>query len=241
MKRILVINAKGGCGKSTLTTNLASYYANQGLKAAIIDYDPQGCSSFWLDLRAQHDLPHIEKIKAFSAKGVKVTRTFLLRSQQQTDIAIIDAPAGIKGFEFDEMLNLADLVLVPVLPTPIDVFSTNNFITNHLQPKLRIYKKPTGIVINRLKSMNSNNLAIIEQVFQSPFPVVSMLHDTQAYMNASFSGRGIFDEQNDVSIREQAHWHSLIRWLQNPVDTNALPHLSVINGMRIEEDKENYY
>ena len=49
MRHIMVLNPKGGCGKSTLATNLASYYASQGKSVAIVDYDPQRSSLDWLE------------------------------------------------------------------------------------------------------------------------------------------------------------------------------------------------
>ena len=51
MRHIVVMNAKGGCGKSTLATNIASYFANEGASVALADYDPQRSSLDWLDRR----------------------------------------------------------------------------------------------------------------------------------------------------------------------------------------------
>ena len=49
MHHIMVMNSKGGCGKSTIATNLASYYASEGNKVALVDYDPQASALDWLE------------------------------------------------------------------------------------------------------------------------------------------------------------------------------------------------
>ncbi|MCG7961877.1 MAG: ParA family protein, partial [Candidatus Thiodiazotropha taylori] len=49
MKRLLILNSKGGCGKTTIATNLAGYYASAGTPTALFDYDPQGSSHRWLE------------------------------------------------------------------------------------------------------------------------------------------------------------------------------------------------
>ena len=54
MNTTLVINPKGGSGKTTVTINLASYFASSGVPTAVMDYDPQGSSLNWLRLRSPH-------------------------------------------------------------------------------------------------------------------------------------------------------------------------------------------
>ena len=62
--RIVVLNPKGGCGKSTLVTNIAATYAHTGSAPAVMDYDPQGSTMAWLDRRPA-DLPPIHGIAAY--------------------------------------------------------------------------------------------------------------------------------------------------------------------------------
>ena len=66
MRSILVLNAKGGSGKTTIATNLAGYYANQGKKVVLADFDPQGSSIDWLRQR-RRNFPKIMGIEAYSA------------------------------------------------------------------------------------------------------------------------------------------------------------------------------
>ena len=103
MYRIMVINSKGGCGKTTIATNLAAYYADQGLRTVIFDYDAQSSSVQWVRSR-DASLPEIHCVAACRNSREGVTRTWQLRVPEGTDRVIFDTPAGIAGQE------LADLV-----------------------------------------------------------------------------------------------------------------------------------
>ena len=112
MLTVLVINSKGGSGKTTLTTNIASYYADKALKTTILDYDPQNSSLHWLAVRPAHLHP-IHGANAAPAKG------FALRSMQAwvpeaTEVLVIDAPAGANGLMLKELVRKANYILIPV-------------------------------------------------------------------------------------------------------------------------------
>ncbi|MGB5347563.1 MAG: AAA family ATPase, partial [Woeseia sp.] len=102
MRHIMVLNAKGGCGKSTLATNVAGYYATQGKAVALADYDPQGSALDWLELRPA-DRPEIQTLRGFETglKGVS----------RGTDVVVIDAPARSHGKELTELLTHAETIL----------------------------------------------------------------------------------------------------------------------------------
>ena len=67
----MVLNAKGGCGKTTIATNLAAYYAHQGFYPALLDFDNQGSASKWLDIRPEH----VKPIHGIAAHKQKLTVT----------------------------------------------------------------------------------------------------------------------------------------------------------------------
>ena len=112
MHRILVFNSKGGSGKSTISTNLAGYYAHKGFTTALLDYDPQGSSMKWLAQRPS-DKPKIHGIPAFKNRS-DLTRTWQLRIPTQADYVIIDAPAGISGFRLADYVQRVDTIVIPV-------------------------------------------------------------------------------------------------------------------------------
>ena len=99
MRSILILNSKGGCGKTTLATNLAGYFASKGRRVVLADCDPQQSSLDWLAARSG-DRPPITGVAAWR-DGLKPPR--------DTDWLIIDSPAAIRGAE------LADLVKAPAV------------------------------------------------------------------------------------------------------------------------------
>ena len=112
MRHILVMNAKGGCGKSTIATNLASYYAwEQEKKVALADFDPQASSLAWLEARGE-EWPEIIGIAAWKES---------VRAPRGTDVVIMDAPARVHGSELTQLVRKAETIVFPVLPSPIDM------------------------------------------------------------------------------------------------------------------------
>src|SRR3569833_732606 len=118
MRSIVLLNAKGGCGKTTLTTNLAGYYASQGKAVLLADFDPQGSSVDWLAARPA-DRPAIDGVRAWREP---------VRSTRRPDNYLIDAPARVAGRELSHLVRHAEAVSVPVLPSPIDIRAAAHFI-----------------------------------------------------------------------------------------------------------------
>src|SRR5438876_11656229 len=126
----LVINSKGGSGKTTVTTNLASYFAARNIPTTIMDYDPQGSCLNWLRLRPTH-ATRIHGANAAHQRGGRL-RSVEMHVPAETRQLIIDAPAGASGLLFQEMLARAHCILIPVAPAAIDIHATANFIRDLL-------------------------------------------------------------------------------------------------------------
>src|SRR5579862_1625451 len=112
MQRILVINPKGGSGKTTVAINLASYFAATGESPVIMDYDRQGSATHWVNKRGDN-VPHIGLIAAYEV-NMRVTRSFQLRIPPETGRVIIDTPAALTAQELPDLTRRADKILVPV-------------------------------------------------------------------------------------------------------------------------------
>ena len=119
MRHIMVLNSKGGCGKSTLATNIAAYFANEGAGVALADYDPQRSSLDWLDRRPDTQ-PEIVGLEAFK-DGFK-------HAPRNADYIVIDAPARSHGKELNNLVKHAETIVVPVLPSTIDMQATTVFL-----------------------------------------------------------------------------------------------------------------
>ncbi len=215
MYRVLVVNAKGGCGKTTLATNLASYYASRDQITTLIDYDPQGSSIRWLGRRPA-DSPVIHGIAAFETKRTDVTRTWQLRLPPQTERVVVDAPAGLNGVEVADYVRQADFILIPVLPSPIDIHATAHFIQDLLLAgKARAQNKKLAVVANRIRE-NTRIYRSLERFLNTlHLPFVARLRDTQNYVTAVQDGIGIHELRPSRAKRDREQWAPLIAWLEH--------------------------
>ena len=146
----LVINRKGGTGKTTVSINLASYFAACGIATTIMDYDPQGSSLHWLKSRN----PKLGKIHGSNAAPEKFgqLRSFGMYVPAETQQLIVDAPGGVSGVLLQELLCRANCVLIPVTPSSIDIHATAHFIKDVLLTGLpRTRNIRIGVIANRVR------------------------------------------------------------------------------------------
>jgi chromosome partitioning protein len=207
MLTTLVASSKGGCGKSTLVTQLASHWAQAGQHTAIIDADRQGSSFRWATLRPDN-VPGVLALEG----GKKALQKVPAGTQQ----LLIDTPAGVGERELEPYLDSANVLLVPVLPSSFDLHATLGFI-KELQKinRIRRGKLPVALVANRLKPWtHASQDAVAQLAEQSPFPIAGQLRDSQAYVLLSALGKGIFDYQSEQVRNHQQDWKALLRWIK---------------------------
>lgn len=207
MLTTLVASSKGGCGKSTLVTQLASHWAQAGQPTAIIDADRQGSSFRWASLRPD-TVPGVLAIEG--------GRKALQKVPPDTRQLLIDTPAGAGERELEPYLEQAQVLLVPVLPSSFDLHATLGFI-DELQKinRIRRGKLPVALVANRLKPWtHASQDAVAQLAEQSAFPVVAQLRDSQAYVLLAALGKGIFDYQSEHVRGHQDDWKALLRWIK---------------------------
>lgn len=215
MRRIVVMNTKGGCGKTTIASNLASLYAQQGFSTALFDFDPQGSSSHWLSLRGE-ERPPIYGITAFRTP-MGMTRSWQLRVPPGTQRVVLDTPASMDRTELMERVKDADAILIPVLPSPIDAHATANFIRDLLLvAKLRSDRTRVGIIPNRVRESTLSFQALRRFLGSLSIPVVTQLHDSQFYVQAAESGLGIHELGDFRAHRHVLAWQRLYAWLEHP-------------------------
>lgn len=212
MQRITVINVKGGCGKTTIATNLASAYAKLGRNTTLIDFDPQGSSMYWLNLRPQN-VSRINGIAAYP-DNKPVTRSWKLHLPQDTERVIVDTPAGLKGLDLIDQLNGTHAILIPVLPSSIDAHATLGFIHDlYLVAKVRPRKTRLCIISNRVKSNSLAFRALKRFLDIMDIPVIANLRETQNYVTSSECGLGIHELGSKASDKDIEDWKSIIDWL----------------------------
>ncbi len=216
MQKILVINSKGGCGKTTLATNLASYFATQDLSTALLDFDPQGSSIRWLSQRAKSGKPIYGVHVASRKNNTGLTRSFQMRVPPETERMIIDAPAGITGNELRDLIRLVDTIIVPVLPSSIDIHAVTRFIEELLvMGKVRQMGLNVAVVANRAKK-NTLTYKSLERFLKTlKLPFIATLRDTQNYVHAAERGIGIHEMWDKRTESDKAQWRPLVRWLED--------------------------
>lgn len=217
MRRIVVINAKGGCGKTTVATNLAAQYAAKGYGTALFDQDPQSSSMRWLERRPA-SRAYIHGVAAYQHGQTNVTRAWAMRVPAGTERIIMDCPAGLMGYELTKRLQGVECILVPLLPSTIDIHSTADFIRELASVgKIRERGIRLAIVANRIR-VNTKSLHSLERFHSAlNIPAVARLRDTQNYVRAVDEGCGIHELKLPQVQPDVAHWAGLFDWLEAEV------------------------
>jgi chromosome partitioning protein len=212
--KIVVMNTKGGCGKTTVATNLASYCISQGYATDLFDYDTQGSSTQWLKAR-DPDLPSIRGVAAHKPPQAGMTRSWQLRISEQTRYVIQDTPAGHVGFDLDDRVSESDIILIPVLPSAIDIHSTANFVRDLLLVgKARARNKRIAIIANRTR-VRTRSLDMLERFLRNlDIPVIAHIRDTQNYVRAAERGIGVCELAERAAQRDVVPWTSILDWIQ---------------------------
>lgn len=207
MRTIMVFNPKGGSGKTTLATNLASYYANQGQSVLMVDYDPQESSLEWIDARDTKS----KLIPIYGMSGVEEK----VRKFRDTDVMIMDAPAAVHGKDMRELLKLVETLIIPVIPSPIDMRAAAHFIEAILSERRVSQKKlRLALVANRVKERSKAYHSLELFLGKVRIPFVTHLRDAQVYLRAAETGAGIFDLSPHSVVRDLEEWEPLIKWLR---------------------------
>ncbi len=207
MRHIMVLNAKGGCGKSTLATNIAGFYADEGQVVALADYDPQCSSLDWLGLRPKH-VPKIEGVKGFESglKGVS----------RGTDVVVLDAPGRSHGKELTDLLNHADTVVIPVLPSTIDMQATTRFLKEiYASGRYKRKQIKVGLIGNRVRenTLIFDDLDAYLEKQRSAY--VASLREAQNYVRAYTRGLSIFDLPEYLAWPDWEQWDPVVEWLDS--------------------------
>ncbi len=212
MRTILVLNAKGGSGKTTVATNLAGYFACAGAKVALVDLDPQASSMDWLSARPA-DRPRIAAVEGFR-KGVRVPRS--------TEIVVMDAPSRTHDDRLATLVRRTQTIILPVVPSPIDIRAAQRFL-QELRELRHVIKTDVKLATigNRVRegAFITNNLEDYLFGLTLPsgrkLPFLTLLRSSANYIHAAERGLSIFEFAPIATAADREYWQPLTRWLQN--------------------------
>lgn len=205
MRHVMVMNSKGGCGKSTLATNVACHFAGEGLKVALADYDPQQSSLDWLALRPE-DLPKIT--------GIAAHHEGLRNVPRDTDVLVIDAPARTHGSEMNELVRRAETIIVPVMPSPIDMKASARFMEELLElGKVQRQQARIGMVANRVRENTLLFDELDQYLSKLKVPYLGQLRQSTNYLRAFQRGMGVFELPEYLASPDWEQWQPITKWL----------------------------
>jgi chromosome partitioning protein len=213
IQRVVVLNPKGGSGKTTIAINLASYFASRQQRPVLMDFDPQGSSLRWVRKR-QPEQPPIQAIAAFE-RDSRTTRAFQLRLPENTTHVVVDTPAAVESQELPEVTRDAHKILVPVLPSDIDIHTCSRTIRDLLLvAKIRREDDRIGVIANRVKRNTLTYQALIRFLQTLGIPIVATIRDSMNYVRAAEQGIGVHEMKSYLAREDVEQWAPLVQWVE---------------------------
>lgn len=207
MKTVLVASSKGGVGKTTIATHLAAHAALDGHRTVLVDADPQHSSTRWAERRAELESA------VLPLDGTR--KSWARHLPEDTQRVVIDAPAGATADSLEGFLEEAEALVVPVLPSTLDIDATVGFLNGIAKhPRVRRGQLRVGLVGNRLRPWTNASQQALELLRQWPYPIVAELRDSQAYVVLVGLGRSLFDYHSQNVREHQEDWASLLKWVK---------------------------
>jgi chromosome partitioning protein len=203
MPIVVVANPKGGVGKSTLSTNIAGYYASKGHSVMLGDADRQQSSKLWLGLRPSAARP----ISSF-----EISTDMVAKPPKGTTHVVLDTPGGLHGWRMKDVLKMADKVIVPLQPSVFDIFATRAFL-DELAQHSRASSLKVGIVGMRVDGRTIAADKLQEFVNSLGLPVLGYLRDTQNYIHLAARGLTLFDVAPSRVEKDLEQWQALAKFL----------------------------
>lgn len=203
MKNILIANSKGGCGKTTLATNLAGYFAAQGNKVALADLDRQRSSTQWIKRRPAV-MPTIYTFGSNHKHHIA-----------KPDWIITDSPAGFRDEKLSDAVKEADCVIVPVMPSAFDIAATTDFLdVLEKEKSVRKHKTFVALVGMRVNMRANATTALSEFMEYTGLEILTYLRNSQVYVTAAEMGVSIFDLRPSFVAQDLTQWAPLLAWIE---------------------------
>ncbi len=208
MPVIVIANPKGGAGKSTLSTNVAGFFASQGHAVMLGDADVQQSSRLWLSLRP-------DTVTRITTWELQADLVLTAKPPKGTTHVVIDTPGGLDGWRFKEVLGRADKIMVPIMPSIFDMYAAQNFLTK-LREITRNSRTKVGVVGMRVDERTLAASKLRQFMDTLELPIVGYLRDTQHYLHLAAHGLSMFDITPSKVEKDLLQWRPICQWLQDP-------------------------
>ena len=208
MPVIVIANPKGGAGKSTLSTNVAGFFASQGHAVMLGDADVQQSSRLWLSLRP-------DTVTRITTWELQADLVLTAKPPKGTTHVVIDTPGGLDGWRFKEVLGRAEKIMVPIMPSIFDMYAAQNFLTK-LREITRNSRTKVGVVGMRVDERTLAASKLREFMETLELPIVGYLRDTQHYLHLAAHGLSMFDITPAKVEKDLLQWRPICQWLQDP-------------------------
>jgi chromosome partitioning protein len=206
MPVIVIANPKGGSGKSTLSTNVAGYFASRGHAVMLGDADVQQSSRLWLSLRP-------ELATKISTWELQADLVLTAKPPKGTTHVVIDTPGGLGGWRFKEVVSRADKLLIPIMPSIFDMYAAQAFITQ-LREITQNSKTALGVIGMRVDERTIAANQLREFMNKLDVPIVGFLRDTQYYLHLAAHGLSLFDITPGKVQQDLQQWQVICDWLE---------------------------
>ncbi|EME69594.1 chromosome partitioning ATPase [Paramagnetospirillum caucaseum] len=186
-KAVTIAQQKGGAGKTTIAAQLAVAFARAGRRVGLLDIDPQGSLAAWYDIRKALVEETGGGITFVQASGWRLS-TELERLKRDVDLVLIDSPPHAET-EVRIAVRAADLILVPMQPSPMDLWATGPTLD-----MARKEKSPALMVFNRTPSRGKLVDAVRKKIKDSEVPVAqTVLGNRVAFAASMMEGKGVVE------------------------------------------------
>ena len=203
MPVVVVANPKGGVGKSTLSTNIAGYLASRGHAVMLGDADRQQSSRLWLGLRPA---------AARTISTWDISADLIAKPPKGTTHVVLDTPAGLHGWRFNDVMKMADKIIVPLQPSVFDIFATRAFL-DEMAANKHAARTQVALVGMRVDARTIAADKLHGFIDSLGLPVLSYLRDTQNYVHLAARGLTLFDVARGRVEKDLEQWQPICQWL----------------------------
>ena len=208
MPVVLIVNPKGGVGKSTVATNLAGWFAAGGRPTMLGDLDKQQSALGWLARRPAS----APKIVSWDVDTDRIARP-----PRGISHVVLDSPAAIHGHLLKDALKVADRVIVPLQASLFDIYATQAFLARLLDRAGLKESGQVGVLGMRVDQRTRAAEQLHRFVDGLGLPVLGFLRDTQNYVQLAAHGLTLWDVAPSRVEKDVAQWQPLLDWVETGV------------------------